>query len=408
MKFNEANCSCVIVDFSHATCFNSKKYSSCINKVITSGSAAVLLNVQDAEALTKILGFGVCGQCVIIKPYGNYHVVNALGIDVKKSSTCGIKDVTQNEEGKRCYEIMDMHDFCCQKDKVTVSSFQDISISEQADMIAAIVDTDYEQSYSSVIQNISSGNLPLHQFKMIYLTLEASWDIAHKQITNNSVVMEIGLFASFNPQYKYLRIRSLGAGFNPGSLLANGTYDRGFFQSKVRIFMQPQTSKLTVLSTEPKNVNGQTQYTSGSEFNVGVDISKNPGFNANYTISQSRTTQISDFNIYNNGAGITADWDFSLSMVEKSMWDVFYYPFARMAQVKELPALATRNLQPVTESVWFGSNNLIDNIGIRLTWEVTHCKCWSTGNWAIHRLHYYNPWRSHTNLFHVDFSSVFA
>lgn len=79
------------------------------------------------------------------------------------------------------------------------------------------------------------------------------WNLTDTLVTNNSFIMEITLIASFNPKYKYLRIRSVGAGFNP----ANGA---------------PMDN-----------------------------------------ISTTMTTIVSDFNIYNNGAGVTADWDF-LSM----------------------------------------------------------------------------------------------
>lgn len=123
--------------------------------------------------------------------------------------------------------------------------------------------------------------MPLNQFKLNYVAIEAKWNLSDSQVTNNSVIMEISLIASYNPQYKYLRIRSVGAGFNPangGEMENNSNYDSGWFQSAVKIHMQPITDKLRTLSMEPKNVNRQTQYTTGSQFSVGVDISKKSYF----------------------------------------------------------------------------------------------------------------------------------
>ncbi|MCL2619708.1 MAG: hypothetical protein FWD97_02080 [Defluviitaleaceae bacterium] len=60
---------------------------------------------------------------------------------------------------------------------------------------------------------------------------------------------------------------------------------------------------------------------------------KNPSFKPSYTISQSETREISDFNIYNNGAGIKADWDYKMSMVEKDIWNAFRQPFMKKVRV---------------------------------------------------------------------------
>jgi hypothetical protein len=165
-----------------------------------------------------------------------------------------------------------------------------------------------------------------------------------------------------------------------------------------------------MLSTEPKNVNKQAHYTT-SQFSVGVDISKNPSFQPSYTISESMTTEVSDFNIYNNGAGVIGDWNFVMSMTENSIWDIFSEPFMRKGQVKTLPALATRNLQTVTEAVWYADNIFNDSVAMQLYWKVDHYRCWVTGNWTSFTEHYSHKWKTvgfKDNPLYLDFSSVFA
>ena len=404
---SETNAAHLFLDFDDITRINADDTCSYIGKILENGNPIILLNVNNSVILSKILGFGVNGQCVVIKPHNNYYEVNALGVKLKGYSSYCDKTLYQDCCGCLCFCDYD----CIKKPNEPLAPFQNLCVSDQADMIAAILETDFEPSYSlgsdSPIRSTPTS-LPLHQFKLIYLTMDARWNLTDRQITTNAVVMEISLIASFNPQYKYLRIRSLGAGFNPGPMESNDMYDRGYFQSSVNISMRPQTNRLTVLSTEPKNVNRQTQYTAGSSFSVGVDISKNPGFSASYTISQSSTTQISDFNVYNNGAGIIADWDFKLSMAENSIWNMFHTPFFRKTRVNDLPALATRNLQPVTDAVWFGSNTLNDTIGILLSWRVDHVRCWVTGNWARSTMWFTSRNRTLSNLFNVDFGSVYA
>ena len=123
------------------------------------------------------------------------------------------------------------------------------------------------------------------------------------------------------------------------------------------------------------------------------------------------TTIVSDFNIYNNGAGVTADWDFDLSMTENSIWDIFDEEFLKKAKVKPLPALATKNLQTVTEAVWYANNTVNDVIGVQLYWKVDHFHCYVTGDWASYTEHYTHKWRTvgfQGTPVNIDFGSVNA
>lgn len=406
----------VLIDFKHVV-ENSNHFvlNTLIDHALVTGKTLIILNVHDGQLLAKMLGIGFTSKCILVRPYHQYNVFHVLGLYESDMYDCGQSNVIQNTDGSSCSNIQNI---TCSESLISEcqSSFANLSVEKQARTIEGILSSDFKipQGLSSEAGGSTPADLPENQFKLNYLAIESKWNLTDQQVTNNSVVMEIALIASYNPKYKYLRIRSVGAGFNPangGEMQSNGTYDRGYFQSKINIHMQPNTDKLRTLSTEPKNVNKQAQYTTSSEFSVGVDIAKNPSFNSSYTISESMTTVVSDFNIYNNGAGVTGDWDFVLAMIEDSIWDIFSEPFMKKGQVKSLPALATKNLQAVTEAVWYAENTLNETLGVQLYWKIDHYRCWVTGNWADFTEHYSHKWRTvgyKDTPVYIDFSSVYA
>ena len=407
----------ILVDFSGTTSGEMQGLPPLFNHMLGSVSSIILLNVEDPKVLAEHIGFGLCGQVVIIKPQGNAFAVNILGVEQDDIAACCKSDIVQHEDGNHCFTVTDSDNACCSSSQAV--SFQNLCIPEQVNMITNILATDFElpegaEACCIFAASNSPASLPTHQYRLIYLTIDAKWNLDTHQVTTNAVVLEISLIASFSPAYKYLRIRSLGAGFSPTSgapLTPNTAYDKGYVQTLVNLHFQPLTNKLTVLSTDPKNINASHTYTAGSSFSVGVDISKNPSFSPSYTVSDSETRTISDFNIYNNGAGATADWDFKMSMIEKSVWDAFSKPFMKKGQVKDMPALATRNMQTVTDTVWYGPNSLTDVIGMQLHWKTNHHKFWVTGNWASYTMH---SRRVENRVgfvdypFYIDFGSVYA
>lgn len=406
----------VLINFKNIDeCSNIIGLSKLIDNALALGMTLILLNVSDGKPLSRMIGMGLRGKCIIVRSYPGYRAFNILGLYQEDMDGCGEGTVNQEQDGERCFNVEEGP--CCEcTDNECFSTFEKLCVAKQARIIESILATDFEVPHEFLCNSVGDtpASLPESQFKLNYLAIESTWNLSETQVTNNSVIMEITLIASYNPKYKYLRIRSVGAGFNPANgapMDNNSTYDRGFFQSAVKIHMQPETSLLKTLSTDPKNVNNQAQYTTSSSFSVGVDVSKNPTFKASYDISESLTTLVSDFNIYNNGAGVTADWDFLLSMTENSIWDIFSEPFMKKGQVKALPALATKNLQAVTEAVWYGEDTLTDSIGVQLYWKVDHFHCWVTGNWASYTEHYYHKWRTVGYVdtpVYIDFSSVFA
>ncbi len=410
------NYSTILIDFKHVV-ENSNQFilNTLINDALVSGKAIILLNIHNGKQLSKMLGIGFESKCIIVRPYHQYNVFNVLGLyESNIMYDYGKSGIIQKADGSRCFSIQKSN--CCKHSYDCQSSFENLSAAKQARAIENILSSDFKIPYELSSESLGSApaDLPENQFKLTYLAIESKWNLSDQQVTNNSVVMEIALIASYNPKYKYLRIRSVGAGFNPangGEMQSNSTYDRGFFQEKIKIHMEPNTDKLKTLSTEPKNINNQTQYTTSSQFSVGVDVAENPSFNSSYTISESITTVVSDFNIYNNGSGVTGDWDFVLGMTENSIWNIFSEPFMKKGQVRSLPALATKNLQAVTESVWYADNTLNETLEVQLYWKIDHYHCYVTGNWVEYTEHYEHKWRTvgYKDIpVYIDFSSVYA
>ena len=86
--------------------------------------------------------------------------------------------------------------------------------------------------------------------------------------------------------------------------------------------------------------------------------------------------------------------DFVLSMTEVSIWDIFSEPFMKKGQVKALPALATKNLQTATETVWYADSSFNETLGVQLYWKVDHFHCWVIGNWTDFTKHYSHKWKT--------------
>jgi hypothetical protein len=226
--------------------------------------------------------------------------------------------------------------------------------------------------------------------------------------------MEISVIASYNPGNKYLKIRIGGAGFCPtngAEMEEDGIYNRGYFQSNIKIHIEPNTDKLRSFSTEPKNIWHCPKYIASCSFNVGVDTTKYPAYNKAYTVSDSITSTVSGFNIYNHSIGDVADWELKLNLTENSIWDMFDEEFMNKAKVKAIPKLATKRLKAETEAVWLADNNLNETVGIQLYWRVDYYHCYVTGNWEDYTQHFEHRCRivGYQEVpIYIDFSSVYA
>jgi hypothetical protein len=263
-------------------------------------------------------------------------------------------------------------------------------------------------------------NLPAHQYRFVYYTLNSDTSISPpsgwgggSQSVKGELMFEILLVASFNPELKYMRVTTMGAGFNPNPLKWNDEYKRGYYQDGVAFSVRPKGNNinpLTVRETSPQNVNGSTSYTAGSSFSVGVDVSSNPGLNASYTISNETTTTVSDFNIYNNSAGRDSVWKWQMGMTDGDKFRVFETHAFGAPTVRGLPTLARMNMQCVKTAVWQVSSPRQQpwnqSISLELWTMPSYHLPWVSGSWPSYTMHinYAQPQTVRTPI--VDFSVV--
>ncbi|GKU24189.1 hypothetical protein [Clostridium folliculivorans] len=408
--------STILVDFKDVV-ENSNEFAlnKLINDALVLGKSLILLNVHNGKCLSKMIKVGFESKCMIIRSYDKYNVFNVLDLYESDIYDYGESHVTQSIDGSKNFNVQKVNDNEYSNSEIK-DSFGELNVAKQARVIESILYSDFDipPEFRNQSMNNTLAVLPENQFKLNYLIIENKWNLSEQQVANNSIVMEIALIASSNPNYKYLRIRSAGSGFNPsngGEIENDSTYDKGYFQANIKIHMQPNTDKLKTLSTEPKNVQRQVQYTISNEFNVGVDLSQNPTFSKSYTISEPITAAVSDFNVYNKGTGIIADWDFNLQITENSIWDIFDQEFLNKSKVKPLPTSATRKLKAITEAIWCAENMLNETIGVQLYWKVDHYHCYVTGNWEDYTQHYGHRCRTvgYKDVpVYIDFSSVYA
>jgi len=392
-----------------------------VAKALASAIPAVLLNCRDAAAMAALCGVGMASECLVVRPQQN----GSLIVDVLDAGGSELHEdyrsiaVEQSSDGRRQDAVSESESRIFDPEKAALSEFAILSDRGKARIVEELLSSHDEnefERYSPKALGDNPGDLPADQVKTVYVKLPLSRPIDGRTDTQkftNQVVMEVTLLASFdNPPYKYLRIASLGSGFAPasgGSLHWNRTYDRGWFQNQIVAHMEPASQDLTTLQSSPRNVSKQHTVTTGTSVNVGVNVSKNPSFNSSYTISNSQTEVIDDFEITNKSSGLTGRWIYQLGMTASNFFDLFDKPFAKKARVKSLPTLAQANLQTSCAVVWYADKTYNGSVPVRLDWSVNYCNGWVTGNWLKYVMHYKGwTWKNIGRTLIVNFSSVSA
>ena len=250
-----------------------------------------------------------------------------------------------------------------------------------SDTIEQIVNQ-LDMGIDRMIQN-PPQNLPLNQYKFEYLVLDLSGKIISPwgdQDVSASIMYELCLMASFNPELKYLRCISMGNGINPSPMRYDKQDRRGFFTeiATAGITVRDNQSGISIREHSPPNANNVTNVTISSQISVGVDISKNPGFNASYSITASKTTPVSDFDIINDTKKDDTGWRWQLSLTrngKEGLWDG--------GDVHEIPYLSKNNLQLPTLSTFQAtsteSSPFNESVSIGLKFSRTISRAWIDG-----------------------------
>ncbi|CAM1355753.1 MULTISPECIES: hypothetical protein [Tenacibaculum] len=408
------NADAILIDLAHVTELDDKEK----NEIKKNCKPIILINKStDKELMSTFLGIGFSAELSIVHLYENNTYINPIISESEiQQSVSALETINIENNNGTSQETLGKVESSSKKN---VNSKQVIlNLEEMALLIEENIQEENWTFTSSTINRLSTPpiDLPVGQYKVYHVPLNSVINLYDSsQKAENEMLVEIILVASYNPKRKYVQMNTIGAGFNPTSgtkMQWDGTYNRGYFQNKIDLHFEPlNNSKITTYQTSPKNVNGETTYTASSSFTVGVDISENPAFKPSYTIGSSESTTIKDFEITNNSSGKKADWTFQLSQTKNSMWDMFKSPFMKKGQVKSVPNLAKKNLQPVCTSVWMvdeTSGVFNDSVSYNLRWNVEYYRCWVTGNWASFTKHVQPLDYNKTINFLVDYSKVNA
>ncbi len=351
------------------------------------GLPVILLNTNMTDSIQGCLAT-IPSKCSILHFYDNYTIWQVLDIPMVTRTERQSNFVKQNEDTS-CSFLGDskkscerpMRPLCDEELAVLIET--NIDIAERTALSMEV-----EDSRKNYLDDLPI-DLPEKQYNFQYVRLEVSKKLDEvDQTVYNAQLIELALIASFNPLCKYLRVRLIGAGFNPGYLYYDDNYDRGFFQSKITTYIEPHDSRIVTYDTSPKTVSGVTTYTTGSSFNVGVDISKNPTFKTSYTISNSETISIQDFDMFNKSMGIKSEWETGITIMRDNIWNMFSQAAFRRAKVKPLPELAKHNAQPHCEAVYRAEGMFPDKVNMSMGWQVMYHHLWVSGSAVAFPMHY--------------------
>ncbi|MEM9493043.1 MAG: hypothetical protein AAGC55_28090, partial [Myxococcota bacterium] len=154
-----------------------------------------------------------------------------------------------------------------------------------------------------------------------------SWNIGDTgQIATTNMDFEIQLVADQEINRKYALVRQSGGGFNPGNLLQNDNRHRGFFTESIKIWIDSQTSSLSLHAHAPETSTSSSTYSSSTGWTVGV--SGGDVASLGYSSSSVVSTTITDFKTINNTAGVDPSWEWALAKVSGkgyNNWKDIYY-----------------------------------------------------------------------------------
>ncbi len=391
-----------------------------LEAALAGDAPVVLLNVTDGEYMAGLCGIGFETGCAVVSPYrGGSKVIEDLDAGVKTGpSETDERGGTQDAEGTLQLMVKEQRRPTVDVETLpTEYPFAELEPEERAEAIEKVLEAEERESaypqidsYRELVADSGPGVLPPGQVSTTYLLSRDVRTIEGRQTFTNEVVWDVALIASYrDPPYKYLQITSKGAGFSPASgsdINKDGRYKRRYFQDSINVQMEPSGTDLITLDTSPENQNKGSTVTTSSSYTVGVDVSKNPSFNASYTIGESISTTISDFDVINKVSGKIGKWTYQLGMSASSHWDLFTEPFGKKARVKSLPALAKYNLKPVTTIIWFTPKTFKGTVRVQMNTNVTYYAAWVTGDWAKYtmKLLWMTYYKSKSHYF--NFSTV--
>lgn len=309
------------------------------------GVPLIIENIDDSEKLAELIGVGIEADVMMITSLGpNQYRVRVYGGGAADDA------LFESAEGEVAVARQSQDNI-----SLAVGEISEVLRSEPARM---------------VIQSVPSTGYRYYDFDVA----EESFSPVSGQTSTLSMDFEAELVLDPARGKKNVFIRPIGSGQHPGTLVSDGSTNRGYYQESQEITITPNNSSVALYAHAPATPNSGSTYTSSTGWTIGVS-GTDPELS--YSASNQTTTTLSDFSMVNNTAGAAASWRFAMST---SWSDMFEHPVFEKCKVKSLPALAKSNLMPEYEVLYRTADSFSSNVNFTFKKVTLLRRIWRGGD----------------------------
>lgn len=373
------------------------------SQIVQSVKPIILLNTNK-HLLTALFGFAVPAEHVIFRNYENTYIIDSIDANDHEihSELIYLEEEATADEGQSM------------EHEVNISQPKKVEEQLSLEKVCSIINN---HTYGlEFIKDETPVNLPEKQYKCFYYIIDHPSFIINpgykeksQQKASTNLICKIQLFASYNPNVKYLNIEITGNS-NPGKLKWDSSSERGLFQDNLTVTLTPlEKQVMTLNQNKPENINSETQYSVTTGFSIGVNIKKEPEFPISFNYSSTKNYTIKDFVIINDANANAAKWIYQMGMTKdgvKGLIDKgFFYD-----DLYPLPILAKHNLQCGCQATWIVSDekNFLQKAEIELGFSISYLDVYDRGKASRGQNHYFNKREGKYKTITVDFGTVEA
>ncbi|MFT3769117.1 MAG: RICIN domain-containing protein [Minicystis sp.] len=235
--------------------------------------------------------------------------------------------------------------------------------------------------------SLSTSTYPIGTYKSYVVQRPSiyTWQpAALLQTATMDIQFKVELVASSATGRKYMVVSDAGSGFNPGTMLWDGTEERGYFQDSLEIKVDHSDPALTSYAHQPLTQNESNTYTvsNGCSFggSLGVD---GPETSFSCSMSGASSTTTSDFSPIDLSAGLTTRWNFRMSYAPSAgavgggvynEWDDLVDPWTGF--LRNVPNLAKSNFDPQFETIYWADSQFANTVPLSLQYKQTVRTTW--------------------------------
>jgi hypothetical protein len=315
----------------------------------------VLENVHDADRLASVLGVGFSADLIMVTRKGDRHTLMVRG-----DSSIVEEQALEGEEiaGHEVHLAMDM-DETAGEVSARLFAHEPGTVTPKSNTTFIAYDVDF----STYTWNIYSSG------QNATLNLDFALELIADELYDR----------------KYLIVTESGGGLHPGSLLNNGSHNRGWFQEYVTVWVTPSTTSVDIHAHAPATDNNSSTYSSSTGWTAGV--SGSDYFTLSYSSQSIVSTTLSAFSTVNDTSGANAQWTWDMSTTGNgktyNSWDdLVYHPAFSDCKLYSLPSLATSNITPAFEVIYKAAGSYTGTTSFALKYKQGVRKTSADGFWS--------------------------